>query len=188
LAQQVRMASAGIGSSEATLGRLRAEIAQAKSTFAKSEVELGRSQKLNKANSISQSEFDQTQETSELAKAGLVTAEVNMLEAEQQVNLDRETFKFQEARLADAKLLAPFDGLVIAAEPDIGFVSQKSNLIDFSNARENVHSAMELNGLTHLDAGKHAQELRDSLGVGDRANFEVSMLSGGQQHAAVARH
>jgi putative ABC transport system ATP-binding protein len=70
----------------------------------------------------------------------------------------------------------------------IGFVFQKSNLIDFLNARENVQIAMELNGLSHRAAGKRAQELLESLGVGDRANHEVSMLSGGQQQrVAVAR-
>jgi putative ABC transport system ATP-binding protein len=70
----------------------------------------------------------------------------------------------------------------------IGFVFQKSNLIDFLNARENVQIAMELNGLSHRAAGKRAQDLLDSLGVGDRANHEVSMLSGGQQQrVAVAR-
>jgi putative ABC transport system ATP-binding protein len=70
----------------------------------------------------------------------------------------------------------------------IGFVFQKSNLIDFLNARENVQIAMELNGLSHRAAGKRAQELLDSLGVGDRADHEVSMLSGGQQQrVAVAR-
>ena len=65
------MASAGIGSSEATLGRFRAEIAQAKSTYTKTEADLGRTQKLIAANSISQSEFDQTQEAFELAKSEL---------------------------------------------------------------------------------------------------------------------
>lgn len=70
----------------------------------------------------------------------------------------------------------------------IGFVFQKSNLIDFLNARENVQIAMELNGLSHRAAGKRAKDLLDSLGVGDRANHEVSMLSGGQQQrVAVAR-
>jgi putative ABC transport system ATP-binding protein len=70
----------------------------------------------------------------------------------------------------------------------IGFVFQKSNLIDFLNARENVQIAMELNGLSHRAAGKRALELLESLGVGDRANHEVSMLSGGQQQrVAVAR-
>lgn len=122
LAQQVRMATAGIGSSEATLGRFRAEIAQSKSTFAKTEADLGRTQKLINANSISQSEFDQTKEAFELAKSGLLKAEANLLEAEQQVKLNRETLKFQEARLADARLLAPFDGLVIARERDAGAI------------------------------------------------------------------
>jgi putative ABC transport system ATP-binding protein len=70
----------------------------------------------------------------------------------------------------------------------IGFVFQKSNLIDFLNARENVQISMELNGLSHRAAAKRAMELLDSLGVGDRANHGVSMLSGGQQQrVAVAR-
>ncbi len=122
LEQQVRMASAGISSSEATLGRFRAEIEQAKSTFAKTEADLGRTQRLVDANSISQSEFDQTQEAFQLAKSGLLKAEANLLEAEQQVMLNRETLRFQEARLADAKLLAPFDGMVIERERDAGAI------------------------------------------------------------------
>jgi putative ABC transport system ATP-binding protein len=70
----------------------------------------------------------------------------------------------------------------------IGFVFQKSNLIDFLNARENVQIAMELNGMSHRDASVRAMELLTSLGVGDRANHAVSMLSGGQQQrVAVAR-
>jgi putative ABC transport system ATP-binding protein len=70
----------------------------------------------------------------------------------------------------------------------IGFVFQKSNLINFLNARENVQIAMELNGMSHRDASARAMELLTSLGVGDRASHEVSMLSGGQQQrVAVAR-
>lgn len=122
LAQQVRMANAGISSAEATLGRFRAEISQAKSTFAKTEADLGRTQKLIDSNSVSQSEFDQTKEAFELARSGLLRAEANLLEAEQKVTLNRETLKFQEARLADAKLLAPFDGLVIERERDAGAI------------------------------------------------------------------
>jgi HlyD family secretion protein len=122
LAQQVRMAKAGISSSEATLGRFRAEIAQANSTFDKTEADLGRTQKLIVANSISQSEFDQSREAFELAKSGLLRAEANLLEAQQQVALNRETLKYQEARLADTRLLAPFDGLVIERERDAGAI------------------------------------------------------------------
>jgi len=122
LSQQVRMATATITASEATLGRFRAEIAQAKSTYAKTEADLGRTQKLIAANSISQSELDQAQEAFELASSGLLRAEANLLEAEQQVMLHRETLKFQEARLADAKLVAPFDGLVIERNRDAGAI------------------------------------------------------------------
>jgi HlyD family secretion protein len=122
LEQQVRMAKAVIGTSEATLGRFRAEIEQSKSIFAKTEADLGRMQKLIVADSISQSEFDQTQEAFELAKSGLLKAEANLLEAEQQVALNRETLKFQEARLADSRLVAPFEGLVIERQRDAGAI------------------------------------------------------------------
>lgn len=70
----------------------------------------------------------------------------------------------------------------------IGYVFQKSNLIDFLNARENVQLALELNGLSSASARRRAMELLDGLGVSDRSEYRVSMLSGGQQQrVAVAR-
>jgi HlyD family secretion protein len=122
LDQQVRMAKAVISTSEATLGRFRAEIAQAHTSYAKTEADLRRTQTLFNANSISQSELEQTQEAFDLAKSGLLKAEANLLEAEQQVALHRETLKFQEARLTDSELLAPFDGLIIERQRDAGAI------------------------------------------------------------------
>lgn len=70
----------------------------------------------------------------------------------------------------------------------IGFVFQKSNLIPFLSAVENVQIAMELNGGTPRAARRRALELLDYLGVADRADNLPSMLSGGQQQrVAVAR-
>ncbi|NLF72263.1 MAG: ABC transporter ATP-binding protein [Candidatus Anammoximicrobium sp.] len=70
----------------------------------------------------------------------------------------------------------------------IGYVFQKSNLIPFLSARENVQVALELNGATPRQARRRALELLDELGVGDRADNGPSMLSGGQQQrVAVAR-
>ena len=70
----------------------------------------------------------------------------------------------------------------------IGFVFQKSNLIPFLTAIENVQIALELNGQSSRTARRRAQALLDDLGVGDRANNRPSMLSGGQQQrVAVAR-
>ena len=70
----------------------------------------------------------------------------------------------------------------------IGFIFQKSNLIPFLTAIENVQVALELNGETPGAARRRAMELLDYLGVADRADNLPSMLSGGQQQrVAVAR-
>lgn len=71
---------------------------------------------------------------------------------------------------------------------NIGFVFQKSNLIPFLTAIENVQIAMELNGDSPRQARRRALELLDQFGMADRAASAPSMLSGGQQQrVAVAR-
>ena len=70
----------------------------------------------------------------------------------------------------------------------IGYVFQKSNLIPFLSARENVQIAMELNGSPSRAARRHAIDLLKELDVADRADNRPSMLSGGeQQRVAIAR-
>lgn len=71
---------------------------------------------------------------------------------------------------------------------NIGFIFQKSNLIPFLTALENVQIAMQISGKTSKESKLRALELMDYLGVADRANNLPSMLSGGQQQrVAVAR-
>jgi putative ABC transport system ATP-binding protein len=70
----------------------------------------------------------------------------------------------------------------------IGFIFQKSNLIPFLSAVQNVQIALELNGETPRAARDRAMELLEYLGVSDRSDNLPSMLSGGQQQrVAVAR-
>jgi len=70
----------------------------------------------------------------------------------------------------------------------IGFVFQKANLIPFLSAQENIGIAMELNGNGSREARHRARELLEELGVNDRADYQPSMLSGGeQQRVAIAR-
>jgi putative ABC transport system ATP-binding protein len=70
----------------------------------------------------------------------------------------------------------------------IGYVFQKSNLIPFLSARENVQIALELHGAGPRQARRRALELLDKLGVADRAGHGPAMLSGGQQQrVAIAR-
>jgi putative ABC transport system ATP-binding protein len=63
----------------------------------------------------------------------------------------------------------------------IGYVFQKSNLIPFLSAIENVQVALELNGWNARKAKKRAYDLLEYLGMADRAENLPSMLSGGQQ-------
>jgi len=83
---------------------------------------------------------------------------------------------------------APVVNLRTFRRTHIGYVFQKSNLIPFLSARENVQVALELNGATARQARRRALELLAELGVADRADNKPSMLSGGQQQrVAVAR-
>jgi len=63
----------------------------------------------------------------------------------------------------------------------IGYVFQKSNLIPFLTARENVQIALEINGQSSRNARKRAMDLLNELGMKDRADNYPAMLSGGQQ-------
>lgn len=70
----------------------------------------------------------------------------------------------------------------------IGYIFQKSNLIPFLTARENVQVALELAGWGARPARKRSLELLDYLGVADRAdNMPVALSGGQQQRVAVAR-
>ncbi len=63
----------------------------------------------------------------------------------------------------------------------IGYVFQKSNLIPFLTARENVQIALEINGQTLKHSKSRAMDLLSELGMKDRADNYPAMLSGGQQ-------
>jgi putative ABC transport system ATP-binding protein len=70
----------------------------------------------------------------------------------------------------------------------IGFVFQKSNLIPFLTAHENVRIALEISGTTGRSARRTAHRLLDTLGLADRAHHLPRALSGGQQQrVAIAR-
>ncbi len=75
----------------------------------------------------------------------------------------------------------PMVNLKIFRRKHLGFVFQKSNLIPFLSARENVQIAIEINGFKPRAARKRALQLLDELGMDSRADNFPSMLSGGQQ-------
>ncbi|MDA8408363.1 MAG: ABC transporter ATP-binding protein [Deltaproteobacteria bacterium] len=70
----------------------------------------------------------------------------------------------------------------------IGYVLQKTNLIPFLTAVENVQLALEINDVSGRAARSRAIELLESLDVVHRSGNLPYMLSGGeQQRVAIAR-
>jgi putative ABC transport system ATP-binding protein len=82
----------------------------------------------------------------------------------------------------------PLTNLAAFRLKHLGFVFQKSNLIPFLTALENVVVALELNATGRRVAHRRAMELLDYLGVSDRAaNYPAALSGGQQQRVAVAR-
>lgn len=87
--------------------------------------------------------------------------------------------------LRDGELVCDPD---VIRRRELGFVFQRSNLIPFLTAEENVRLVLELDGVEPAEAARRAEELLRSLGVADRKTHLPAQLSGGQQQrVAIAR-
>jgi putative ABC transport system ATP-binding protein len=70
----------------------------------------------------------------------------------------------------------------------VGFTFQDNNLVPYLSVKENVELMLKLNGRLNRQSKKHAEELLEQLGLGDRLKNLPSQLSGGQQQrVAIAR-
>lgn len=68
----------------------------------------------------------------------------------------------------------------------VGFVFQSFHLVTGATAMQNVMLPLELSG--HKNAYQHAEQVLQSVGLGQRLNTAVELLSGGeQQRVAIAR-
>ncbi len=71
---------------------------------------------------------------------------------------------------------------------ELGFVFQRSNLIPFLSAEENVRLVLELDEISPREAKKRTKEIMAALEIWDRADNAPNKLSGGQQQrVAIAR-
>ncbi len=71
---------------------------------------------------------------------------------------------------------------------NLGFVFQRSNLIPFLTAEENVRLALDLDDVPRRESKRRVHEIMESLGVAERGRHLPVQLSGGQQQrVAIAR-
>jgi putative ABC transport system ATP-binding protein len=79
--------------------------------------------------------------------------------------------------------------LTLYRKRQVGFVWQQGarNLIPFLSALENIELPMALAGVPSKTAHHRAGELLETIGLGNRAKFQLAQLSGGeQQRVAIA--
>jgi len=70
----------------------------------------------------------------------------------------------------------------------LGFVFQRSNLIPFLTAEQNVRLVLEIDDVPAREARRRTRTILEELGVADRARHLPAKLSGGQQQrVAIAR-
>jgi len=121
LRQQMEMASASLEATKSSLVRAEADIARAQAVLTQAKLDYGRSAELLKQNAAARDEVDKAKEALDVAQAGLASSTAAKAEVEHQVVTAERALKYQQARLADARILCPLDdGLVTYRYCEVG--------------------------------------------------------------------
>jgi HlyD family secretion protein len=122
LRQQVEIARSALASALATVDRMRADQARAEAVAKLTRLEHQRSTELLVTKAVSQSDFDKALQSLHVAEADLRRSQFAITEAERHVATAEKTLLYHQERLADTRLLSPFDGLVVKRNRDAGEV------------------------------------------------------------------
>lgn len=122
LQQSVQVAQASLDAASATVSRVQADLARAKAVLDQAGRDHDRYMALKASKSVSESDVDKSRERLAVAEADLARSEATIVEAERQVVTAREKLLYEQARLADTRILAPFGGLVIKRDREPGDV------------------------------------------------------------------
>jgi HlyD family secretion protein len=120
LKQQVEIAQASTALWKASLDRLQADHDQAKAVLEKAKNDFERVHKLLVKKVVTAEDGDKSIESLRIAEAGLSRTIAATLEGNKQITTAERTQAYHEARLADTRVVAPFDGLVVKRYRDPG--------------------------------------------------------------------
>jgi HlyD family secretion protein len=120
--KQIEMAQADVEAAKAAVARAEADIASAKATVTYARTNYTRTSQLAIANSVSKDEIDKALSQRDVAEAQLQRSELAKVESDRQVAKAESTLRYYQQLLADTKITAPFDGLVVHRDRDPGGV------------------------------------------------------------------
>jgi HlyD family secretion protein len=120
LRREVTTQEAVLDAAGATVERTNADEARAKALLEQARLDYNRYSGLLGSKSISQEQMDKTGQNLAVAEAELARASAAIAEARRQQVAARERLHFQQARLAYTHITAPFDGLVVRRDREVG--------------------------------------------------------------------
>lgn len=122
LREEVSVARATLASALATIDRVRAEENRAQAVLRQAQLNHQRALDLLEANVAAAADLDKAVELMQVAAADVDRAQAAIVESERQRSTAEASLKHQEIRLAEARILSPFDGLVVRRDRDPGDV------------------------------------------------------------------
>ncbi len=120
LRQQVGIAESEVGAATATLDKLRAAQRRAEAVLAQARATHARIEALSSTQMVSQQDLDKAVEALSIAEAELSTAGAGVIEGEKRLNAAERFLEYQQTRLHETTIEAPFDGLVVRRDREIG--------------------------------------------------------------------
>ena len=120
--QQVAIAAANRDAARAAIVRLETDKQQARAILEQAQKTYRRAQSLLTAKAGSREAVDRATEALAVAEAGLSRAEAAIAEGQKELIATEKTLDYQRARLAEAEIRAPFDGLIVRRYRDPGDV------------------------------------------------------------------
>ena len=122
LERQVEVSESTVAAAEAAVARQEADRTSALAVLEKARYDFDRVRGLLEHDEAAIVEFQEMTKTLRVAEADLARSEAALTEAQKQVIAAKKTLEFQQARLADSVVLAPFDGLITRRDRDPGDV------------------------------------------------------------------
>jgi HlyD family secretion protein len=120
LREQQAIAKANLEAARAAYDRTGADQKRAGAVRTQAKLEYDRQSQLQAKQFASQSELDKSLELLQVAEADESRAAAAIVEAQKQIIAAERTLDYQNAKLADANIYSPFDGLITRRDRDLG--------------------------------------------------------------------
>ncbi len=159
LQQSVRVAQASLSAAEATVRRVQADQARANAVFDQARKDYDRYLALKSSQSVPESDVDKRREALSIAEADLSRTAAAIIEAEREIITAKEKLRFEQARLSDTRIVAPFDGLVVQRDGEPGdVIVPGASIFQIISTEEMWVSAwVDESAMEHIQPGQPAR-------------------------------